>query len=40
MPKKLKNKSAKQLNQKKAALANLNKDLQNNAALLKTKSKR
>ena len=30
---------AKQLNQKKAALANLNKDLQNNAALLKQKAK-
>ena len=34
-----KNKSAKQLNQKKVALANLNKDLQNNAALLKQNAK-
>ena len=32
-----KNKSTKQLNQKKAALANLNKELQNDAALLKQK---
>lgn len=33
-----KNKSTKQLNQKKAALANLNKELQNDAALLKQKA--
>ena len=33
-----KNKSTKQLNQKKAVLANLNKELQNDAALLKQKA--
>ena len=33
-----KNKSAKQLNQKKAALANLNSELQNDATLLKQKA--
>ena len=33
-----KNKSTKQLNQKKAALANLNKQLQNDATLLKQKA--
>lgn len=38
MLKRQKNKSAKQLNQKKAALANLNSELQNDATLLKQKA--